>query len=464
MSERRLAKDVECLRSDLDRIAQAALTAVAPETCLRRAVHVEGDQLHVAKETLYLSSIQRIFVVGMGKASAWMAATLEDLLGERISSGLVVTADGYKVATRKIEIVEASHPVPDARGRAAAERIVALVEEANEEDLVIVLISGGGSALLPLPAPGIALSDLAATNELLLRSGAKIQEINTVRKHLSQVKGGQLARHAFPAQVLALVLSDVPGDPLNAIASGPTVGDPTTFDQAKRILYQYHVWSDLTDSVRERIEAGVRNEIKETPKPGDDVLQRVTTTIIGSGSDALNAACEEGECLGYHTLSLTTTLEGEAREVGKVLAALAREEASNGRPVPLPALILAAGETTVTVKGSGKGGRNQELALSAAQGIEGIPHVLIASLGTDGRDGPTDAAGGMIDGKTVGRMREQGIDPGEYLEQNNSYKALKEAGDLIVTGPTGTNVADLCLVAVGKVPSKVLPDITLSSQ
>ncbi len=450
MGERRSAKDVECLRSDLDRIAQAALTAVAPGTCLRRVVHVKGDHLHVAEETFDLSRIQRIIVVGMGKASARMAATLEDLLNEQIAGGLVVTADGYKVTTCKVEIVEASHPVPDARGCAAAERIVTLVEEANEEDLVIVLISGGGSALLPLPASGITLSDLAATNELLLLSGAKIQEINTVRKHLSQVKGGQLARHAFPAQVLALVLSDVPGDPLNAIASGPTVGDPTTFHQAEQILRQYHVWSSLPNSVRERIEAGVRNEIEETPKPGDDVLQRVTTTIIGSGSDALDAAREEGDRLGYHTLSLTTTLEGEAREVGKILASLAREEASSGRPVPLPALILAAGETTVTVRGTGKGGRNQELALSAAQGIEGLSGVVIASIGTDGRDGPTNAAGGMVDGGTVGRMLKRGIDPQEYLDRNDSYRALERAGDLILTGPTGTNVADLCFIAVGK--------------
>jgi len=438
------------LRADLTRIARVALAEVAPETCLRRAVLLDGEYLSIAQEHFDLAQIRQIVVVGMGKASARMAATLDDLLGERISGGFVVTADGYRVPTRRVEVVEASHPVPDARGRTAAERIVTLVEEANEEDLVIVLISGGGSALLPLPASGITLSDLAAINELLLRSGAKIQEINTVRKHLSQVKGGQLARHAFPAQVLTLVLSDVPGDPLNAIASGPTVGDPTTFDQAKRILRQYRLWEEIPGSVRKRIEAGVRGEIEETPKPGDDVLQRVTTTIIGSGSDALDAAREEGDRLGYHTLFLTTTLEGEAREVGKILAAVAREEASSGRPVPLPALILAAGETTVTVRGTGRGGRNQELALSAALGIEGIAQVVISSIGTDGRDGPTDAAGGMVDGETVGRMRERGIDPGEYLEQNNSYKALEEAGDLIVTGPTGTNVADLCFVAVGK--------------
>ena len=438
------------LRADLTRIAQVALAEVAPETCLCRAVHLNGEYLSIAQEHFDLAQIRQIVVVGMGKASARMATTLDDLLGERISGGLVVTADGYKVPTRRVEVVEASHPVPDARGRAAAERIVALVEEANEEDLVIVLISGGGSALLPLPASGITLSDLAAINELLLRSGAKIQEINTVRKHLSQVKGGQLARHAFPAQVLTLVLSDVPGDPLNAIASGPTVGDPTTFDQAKRILRQYRLWEEIPDPVRKRVEAGVRGEIEETPKPGDDVLQRVTTTIIGSGSDALDAAREEGDRLGYHTLSLTTTLEGEAREVGKIMAALAREEASNGRPVPLPALILAAGETTVTVRGTGKGGRNQELALSAAQGIEGLSGVVIASLGTDGRDGPTDAAGGMVDGGTIGRMRKQGIDPGESLAQNDAYHVLSQSGDLVITGPTGTNVADLCLILVGK--------------
>ena len=450
MSNRQLAAKARNLRADLDTIVQFALTAVAPEACLRQVLRREDDLLHVAEESFDLSQVRRIFVVGMGKASARMAASLEDLLGERISDGLVVTADGYKVATRNVEITEASHPVPDARGLAASERIVTLIGEASEEDLVIVLISGGGSALLPLPAPGIALSALISTNELLLLSGAKIQEINTVRKHLSQVKGGQLARCAFPAQVLTLVLSDVPGDPLHAIASGPTVGDPTTFHQAEQILRQYHVWSHLPDTVRERIEAGARGELPETPEPGDRIFQRVKTKIIGSGSIAAEAALGEAERLGYHTLLLTTTLEGEAREVGKLLASLAREEVKRGLPVPYPALIMAAGETTVTVRGEGKGGRNQELALSAALGIEGVPHVVISSLGTDGRDGPTDAAGGMVDGGTVGRMQERGIDPQEYLDRNDAYRALEQAGDLILTGPTGTNVADLCFVAVGK--------------
>jgi len=449
MNEKPLAEKARTLRADLDKIAQSALRAVAPEACLRRALQLEGDHLHVSEGSFDLTQVQRIFVVGMGKASARMASSLEDLLGERISGGLVVTADGYKVPTRTVEITEAAHPVPDARGLAAAKRIMTLVGDTGEDDLVIVLISGGGSALLPLPAPGITLSDLSLTNQLLLLSGATIQEVNAVRKHLSQIKGGQLAQRAFPAQVLTLVLSDVPGDPLHAIASGPTEGDPTTFLQAEQILRRYHLWNDLPGSVRERIEAGARGELAETPKLGASLFQRVKTRIIGSGSVAAEAALVAAKRMGYHTILLTTTLEGEAREVGKLLAALAREEVNRGLPLPHPALIMAAGETTVTVRGEGHGGRNQELALSAALGIEGLSGVVIASLGTDGRDGPTDAAGGMVDGGTVWRMQERGIDAQEYLNRNDSYKALEQADDLILTGPTGTNVADLCFVAVG---------------
>ncbi|HDL85082.1 MAG TPA: glycerate kinase, partial [Candidatus Acetothermia bacterium] len=355
--------------------------------------------------------------------------------------------DGYAVSTQRVEVVEALHPVPDERGLAAARRIAQLADSAGENDLVIILISGGGSALLTYPVDGIELADLAATNELLLRSGARIQEINTVRKHLSQLKGGQLAARAFPATVITFVLSDVPGDPLDAIASGPTVGDPTTYADAARILRDYELWDKVSLSVRAHIERGLSGEIVETPKPGDEVFSRVTTTIIGSGSVAAEAALDEARELGYHSLLLTTTLEGEAREVGKVFAAIAREEVQHKHPLPLPALIIAAGETTVTVSGSGKGGRNQELALSAAQGIEGLPEVVIASVGTDGRDGPTDAAGGIVDGGTISRLHAQGIDPHESLATNDSYHALASSEDLILTGPTGTNVADLCFVA-----------------
>lgn len=438
------------LRGDIDRLIHVALAAVSPEACLRRAIHLNGDVLSVAGESIDLSQIQRVIVVGMGKASARMAASLEMTIGERIDDGLVVTADGYRVPTERVKVVEASHPVPDERGLAAARQIAQLADSAGENDLVIVLISGGGSALLTYPVDDVELSELAETNELLLRSGATIQEINTVRKHLSQLKGGRLASRAFPAAVVSLILSDVAGDPLDAIASGPTVPDPTTYDDAARIMLGHKLWDEVPLAVRSHIDKGRSGDAPETPKSGNEVFSRVTTTIIGSGTDAAEAALNEAKVLGYHSLLLTTTLQGEAREVGNVLSSIAREEVLHERPLPLPAMIVAAGETTVTLTGAGKGGRNQELALSAAIGIERLSGVAIASVGTDGRDGPTDAAGGIVDGETIVNLRAQGIDPNEMLAENDSYHALASVGDLITTGPTGTNVADLCLILAGK--------------
>ena len=437
----------ERLRGDIDRLIHAALTAVSPKACMRRVIGLDGDLLTINEESIDLAVIQRIIVVGAGKASAGMAASLEGILGERIHAGLVVTADGYAVPTDLVEVVEASHPVPDERGLAAAKRIAQLVDGAMENDLVIVLISGGGSALLTFPADGIELADLVRINEILLLSGATIQEVNTVRKHLSQLKGGRLAARAFPARVISLILSDVVGDPLDAIASGPTVADPTTYADASRVLQKYGLWNVVPYSVKSHIERGLRGAATETPKSADEVFSRVMTVIIGSGTDAANAVLNEAEAIGYHSLLLTTTLQGEAREVGKVLSSIAREEILHERPLALPAMIVASGETTVTVTGLGQGGRNQELALSAAVGIEGLPSVVIASVGTDGRDGPTDAAGGMVDGGTIPRLREQGIDANLKLAQNDSYPALVGSGDLIVTGPTGTNVADLFIIA-----------------
>lgn len=438
------------LRADVWRIVQAALAAVDPTACVHRALRREGDRLRAGDHVYDLRRTRRVVVVGMGKAAARMAVAVEETLGDRISAGLVVTADGYRVPTRRVEVVEAGHPVPDARGLAAARRIAALVDGAGEDDLVIVLISGGGSALLTLPAEGLSLDDLAQVNALLLRSGAPIPEMNAVRKHLSQVKGGELARRAAPARVLALILSDVLGDPLDVIASGPTVPDPTTYADAERVLRGYGLWDEVPLSVQEHIAAGARGGLPETPKPGDPLFARVANVLVGTGRVAAEAARAEGEALGYQGLILTTTLAGEAREVGKVVAAVAREVVRFGRPVGRPGLLVAAGETTVTVRGPGKGGRNQELVLAAARGIAGIPGVVICALGTDGRDGPTDAAGGMVDGGTVARMQGRGIDAREALAQNDSYRALAAAGDLVVTGPTGTNVADLCLVLVGK--------------
>lgn len=427
-------------------IIDAAIDAVRPEECIRRVFQSEDQVLRVGDVRLDLGEVERMYVVGFGKASARMARAVEEILGPRITKGVVITADGYKVPTEKIRVYEAGHPLPDRRGLSAASELLSLAAEAGERDLVIVLISGGGSALLPAPAEGISLEDLIVTNELLLRSGAVIQEINTVRKHLSRAKGGQLARLAQPARVVALILSDVVGDPLDSIASGPTVPDPTTFADAVGVLCCYGIWDQVPESVRVHLERGAAGEIPETPKPGDPCFARVLNLIVGSGRHAAEAALKKGEELGFRGLILTTTLEGEAREVGRVVAAMARELRRYERPISPPALLVLAGETTVTVKGRGKGGRNQELALSAALGIEGLRDVVVASVGTDGRDGPTDAAGGIVDGNTAARIRAAGLDPRALLLDNDSYRALAASGDLLVTGPTGTNVADLVLV------------------
>lgn len=434
-----LGKETE-LRRDAGRIIEASLAAVAPAACVRRVLRLEGESLWVGNKVYHLR--RRILVVGMGKAAAWMAAAVEGILGERVAGGLVVTADGYRVPTRRVDVVEAGHPIPDERGLAAARRTVALVDDARHEDLVIVLVSGGGSALLPLPADGLSLDDLAQVNGLLLRSGAAIHEMNAVRKHLSQVKGGQLARWAAPAQVLSLILSDVPGDALDVIASGPTVPDPTTFSDAERVLRDYGLWDKVPLSVRRHIAAGARGHLPETPKAGDPLFARVENVLVGTGTMAADAAVKEGRMLGYQSVILTASMAGEAREVGKAMAGLACQGARAGSPV----LYVAAGETTVTVRGDGKGGRNQELALAAAVGIAGVPGVVVCALGTDGRDGPTDAAGAMVDGGTIARMRAYGFDPETVLRNNDAYPALAAAGDLLVTGPTGTNVGDLCLV------------------
>ncbi len=434
------------LREIARAIIDAGIAAVRPEECIRRFLRLEGQILRAGDARFDLGEVARIYVVGFGKAAAGMARAVEEILGGRITKGVVITADGYRVSTERVEVREASHPVPDERSLSAAAELLALVEGAGEGDLVIVLISGGGSALLTAPAEGISLQDLAETNELLLRSGAVIQEINAVRKHLSRAKGGQLARLARPARVISLILSDVVGDPLDSIASGPTVPDPTTFVDAVEVLRRYGIWGQVPKSVRRHLERGAAGEIPETPKPGDPCFARVLNLIVGSGRHAAEAALKKGEELGFRGFILTTTLEGEAREVGRVVAAMARELRRYERPVSPPALLVLAGETTVTVKGRGKGGRNQELALSAALGIEGLRDVVVASVGTDGRDGPTDAAGGVVDGGTAERIRAAGHDPRALLSDNDSYRALGAAGDLLVTGPTGTNVADLVLV------------------
>lgn len=434
------------LRRDAAAILEAAIRAVDAQEAVRRFVRREGDVLWVGASTYDLSRIRRVWVVGFGKAAASMARGLEDVLGDRIAGGVVVVKHGHLSDLRCVEIVEASHPLPDRDGEAGARKIVEVLREAADGDLVVCVISGGGSALLPLPAEGLGLEDKVATTDLLLRSGATIVEVNAVRKHLSAVKGGRLAAVAYPAQVAVLVLSDVIGNPLDAIASGPFAPDPTTYADALDILGRYGLEERVPKTVLARLRRGASGEVEETPKPGDRVFERVTTTIVGSVVQAAEAAQAEAVARGYASMILSTSVEGEAREVARVVAALAREERQYGRPVPLPACLILGGETTVTVHGSGRGGRNQELALAAALGLEGCERTLVVSFATDGTDGPTDAAGAVADGDTLRRARDQGLNAHRYLVDNDAYTFFDAFGDLLRTGPTNTNVNDLILV------------------
>jgi hydroxypyruvate reductase len=424
-------------------ILNAAIDAASPVRAIERWVKLKGSKLLIGEEVYDLKG--RVFIIGGGKASAEMAWAMEDILGDHITAGVVNTKYGYGKETSLVRVIEAGHPIPDENGVLGVKEMVKLLKEAGEWDLVICLISGGGSALMPLPAEEITLKEQQEVTELMLRCGATINEINTLRKHLSRIKGGQLARLAYPASVVSLILSDVVGDPLDVIASGPTVPDPTTFDDAYEILKRYDLLGKAPRKVVEHLKEGMEEKIPETPKEGDPIFSRTHNLVIANNRIAVEAACEKARELGFNVTILSTFIEGEACEVGKVFAAVAKEILSFGDS---PVAVIAGGETTVTIKGKGKGGRNQELALSAAIKIDGLKDVIIASLATDGTDGPTDAAGAMVDGHTVTKAVKRGLDPLRSLDQNDSYNLLKQTGDLIVTGPTNTNVNDLMGVFV----------------
>jgi hydroxypyruvate reductase len=439
------------LRKDLEAIREAALKAVDPAQAVAQHLSLEGELLRVGDRRWDLADREGLYLVAVGKAAVPMAEALVALLGPHLSEGVLVTKYEHAAGTSlpgHLRVEEAGHPLPDGAGQRAAQAVYDLLAALGEKDLVIVLLSGGGSALLPLPVPSLSLSDLQATTEALLRSGATIGELNAVRKHLSQLKGGQLARQAAPAEVLTLVLSDVVGDPLDVIASGPTVPDPTTFEEAWAVLERYDLLESIPSAVREHLQAGVEGEIAETPKQGDALFRRVHNVIVGSNRMASQAAVERAEALGYRALLLTTFVEGEAREVAKVAAALAKGVRLHGDPLEPPACIVWGGETTVTVTGSGKGGRNQELALAAALALAGLPNVALMALATDGTDGPTDAAGAVVSGETVQRMRARDLHPRQALADNDAYPILDAIGALMRTGPTGTNVNDVLVLLV----------------
>ena len=390
----------------------------------------------------------RVLVVGAGKASGAMAAAVEEAWGDRITDGLIAVKDGYLAPTRRVRLVEAGHPVPDERGAQAAREIRALVESAVGDDLVLVLVSGGGSALTPAPAPPITLADKQAMTRLLLAAGATINQLNAVRKHCSLLKGGQLARAAAPARVEALILSDVVGDPLDVIASGPTTPDISTFVEALDILDGLGLRKRAPRAVVERLEQGARGAIPETPKPGDPLFARVRNTIIGNNALVVDAAASRARELGLAPHVLTRALEGEAREAAGRFVELARLIQAGRGPVQAPACVIAGGETTVTVSGQGAGGRCQEFALAAAFAMEGMKDAVILAAGPDGTDGPTEAAGAVADGASAARARARGLDPAARLADNDSNPVFDGLGDLVVTGPTNTNLLDLYLLAV----------------
>ncbi len=430
------------LRRQALRIFRAALRAADPAEAVLRHVRLNGETLVAARRRYRLSDFQNIYVVGAGKASTGMARAVERLLGRRIRGGLINTKYGYGAALRRIEVNECGHPVPDAKGEAGAARIAKFAAGAGADDLIICLISGGASALLPLAAPPVTLEEKRQTTRLLLECGADIHEINCVRKHISAIKGGQLARLAYPATVLALVLSDVIGDDLDVIGSGPTVPDSSTCDDARAVFKKYGIWEKAPTAVRERL----ASSDAETPKPGGPIFDRVQNLIVGSNRLALDAAAREARALGFHPLLLSACVQGEAREVARVHSAIAREIRTTGHPLRAPACVLSGGETTVTIRGTGLGGRNQEFALAAALDIAGLDNVVILSAGTDGTDGPTDAAGAIADGSTIARARAAGLNAAAHLANDDSYRFFDSLGDLIKTGPTGTNVADIQVV------------------
>lgn len=436
------------LREDARDIFYAGLKAVDPAEAMRKYMQRTGNLLRIGDKTYDLEKIRRVLVVGTGKAGFPMAKAVEEILKERISAGIVIVKSGYGGRLSRVQIKEASHPIPDENGVKGAKKIASLVEETEENDLVICIISGGGSALLTAPVEGISLEEKQKVTQILLRCGASIQEINCIRKHLSSLKGGQLARKAYPAHLHALILSDVIGDRLDTIASGPTVPDESSFQECERIIRKYEIKTHLPGSVIKRIEDGIKGSIEETPKPGEKIFNKTWQSIIGSNILALQAAKQKAVNLGYNSLILSSFVQGETREVAEVHAAICQEILSSHNPLSPPGCILSGGETTVTIKGDGLGGRNQEFSLAAAIQIKDLSGVLILSAGTDGTDGPTDAAGAFADGSTWEKGKKLGLDPQASLDNNDSYHFFEKLNDLFITGPTNTNVMDLriCLI------------------
>jgi len=434
-------------------IFSKAVSAVDPSHRLKDMVRIEKGRLLIktvedSEKVFHLDAFKKIFLIGTGKASASMAQAIEKIFGDRITKGIIITKYGHILPLKEMKWIECGHPLPDQKGLEGAKKVQALLKESGPGDLVIFLLSGGGSALLPLPAEGITLEEKQQVTQFLLDCGADIREINTIRKHISQIKGGWLARWAYPSTVIGFILSDVVGDPLDVIGSGPTVADISTFEEAWDILTKYDLIERIPPSIRNHLLCGKEGKVEETPKPGEKTFEKVHNYLIGSNLLALRAAEKEASSLGLNTLILSSSIVGDTREAARFHAAIAKEVISTGNPIPRPACIISGGETTVTVKGHGLGGRNQEFALAGALEINGLEKVVLLSGGTDGTDGPTDASGALADHTTVSRARAAGLDPKAHLENNDAYPFFQRLGDLLITGPTHTNVMDVRILLV----------------
>jgi len=473
-------KPISELRGQALEIFYHALGAVDPARLVRervgRGTLQRAPTLKIDSKSYTLKEFNGVYALGFGKASAPMAQALEEVLGEWLKGGIVVVKEGHALPLKKIKILESGHPVSDRRSQEAAVTLLDWARRRGTEvqgfkgsrvqvagplptkaagplpikrDLVFCLVTGGGSALLCAPPGDISLEEVKTVTSLLLASGAEIKEVNTVRKHLSLIHGGRLARALYPAVVINLVVSDVVGDVLDMVSSGPTLPDPSTYKGALEIVSKYGLAKRLPERVYEYLKRGVSGEVEETPKEGDVCFQDVHTFLLGSNMRALEAAKEKAIELGYNTLILGSSFTGEAREVARVFSSKAREYREGDNPPSGPACLLAGGETTVTLKGDGRGGRNQEFALASAMEIEGLEGVVILSGGTDGNDGPTEAAGAVVDGTTCRRAREHGMEAEDFLMRNDSHTFFCRLGDHIITGPTRTNVMDIMLCLTG---------------
>ena len=443
-------ESVEQLRTDVRQLLLHGIEAADGYRVIQQNLSVDNKTLIVSSISgeivrCDLKKFRRILVIGFGKASGVMACALEHILRSRVAKGVVIVTYGSKVNLNKIQIVEAGHPIPDVNSIDGAQRIIRMLADTTQDDLVICLISGGGSALCTLPNQGIKLIDIQTITQSLLTSGANIFEVNTIRKHLSQIKGGQLAKLAYPASTLSLIISDVVGDRIDTIASGPTAADTTTFSDAYDILQKYNLFENAPVSIRARMESGLKGSIKGILETDDLAFKNTGNIIIANNLTALRAIAKKARQHGYETLVLSSMIEGETRHVARIYAALIEELIESPHPMPTPACIAAGGEMTVRVTGKGQGGRNGDFCLALAPLIRGRKEIVVLSAGTDGIDGSTDAAGGIIDGTTYSRAQRLGLDFVQALADYDSYSILKKTGDLLITGPTGTNVMDIQL-------------------